>query len=258
MSLVAACCNTPAVENAHWHNKGDFVELSTEIAGQKRKTYVTGPKDSKRGIVAIYDIFAYHPTTHQFYDRIALSHGGFQLSAPDYFPEGGIPPEYMGDSAKLMGWIGQHGDYHKNHILEVTLAAVEDLRKAGCTSFSLIGQCWGVLMAAKVVSEEGTPFLSAGGPHPSFISLETTNDVKTPLILLPSQNEADLVPVIQRNNTRGFAVESEHHRFDNMHHGWTGGRGDWTVPEQFKAALEAIELFGAFYAKVAAANDSKL
>lgn len=115
------------------------------------------------------------------------------MSAPDYFLEGGIPPECLGDSSKVMGWIGQHGDYKKNHILEVTLAAVEDLRKAGCTSFSLVGQCWGVLMTAKIVSEEGTPFLSAGGPHPSFISLETTKDVKTPMILLASKDEADLV-----------------------------------------------------------------
>ena len=89
------------------------------------------------------------------------------MSAPEFFPEGGITPEYLGDGKKVMDWIGQHGDYQKNHILEVALAAVEDLRKAGCTSFSLIGQCWGVLMTAKIVSEEGTPFLSAGGPHPS-------------------------------------------------------------------------------------------
>ncbi|KAG9072477.1 hypothetical protein KI688_000248 [Linnemannia hyalina] len=258
MSLVAACCNTPAVENAHWHDKGEFVTLSTEIAGQKRKTYLTGPKDSKRGIVAIYDIFSYHPTTNQFFDRIAESHGGFQLSVPEFFPEGGIPPEYMGEGSKVMGWIGQYGDYQKNHILQVALAAVEDLRKAGCTSFSLVGQCWGVLMAVKIVSEEGTPFLSAGGPHPSFISLETTKDVKTPLIFLPSKDEADLVPVIERINTKGFPVESVHQRFDNMHHGWTGGRGDWTNAEQFKAGLEAVDLLGAFYAKVAAANDSKL
>ncbi|KAH7059398.1 hypothetical protein BKA57DRAFT_444733 [Linnemannia elongata] len=258
MSLTAACCNTPAVENAQWNNKGEFVTLSTEVDGQKRKTYLTGPKDSKRGIIAVYDIFGYRPTSQQFFDRLAESHGGFQLSAPDYFLEGGIPPECLGDSSKVMGWIGQHGDYKKNHILEVTLAAVEDLRKAGCTSFSLVGQCWGVLMTAKIVSEEGTLFLSAGGPHPSFISLETTKDVKTPMILLASKDEADLVPVVEHLNTKGFPVESFHQRFDNMHHGWTGGRGDWTNAEQFKAALEAIDLLGAFYAKVAAANDSKL
>ncbi|KAG0278263.1 hypothetical protein BGZ96_002479 [Linnemannia gamsii] len=258
MSLVPACCNTPAVDHAHWHNKGKLINLSTDIAGKTRKTYHTGSKDSKRGIVAICDIFGYHPTSYQFYDRLAESHGGFQLSAPEYFPEGGITPEYLGESSKVMGWIGQHGDYHKNHILEVTLAAVEDLRKAGCTSFSLVGQCWGVLMAAKAVSEEGTPFSSAGGPHPSFISLETTKDVKTPMILLASKDEADLVPVVEHLNTKGFPVESFHQRFDNMHHGWTGGRGDWNVPEQYTAALEAIDLLGAFYAKVAAASDSKL
>ncbi|KAF8943981.1 hypothetical protein BGZ47_004786 [Haplosporangium gracile] len=258
MSLTAACCNTPAVENAHSHLTGEFVTLSTEIAGQKRKTYLTGPKDSKRGIIAIYDIFGYHPTSQQFYDRIAELHGGFQLSAPEFFSEGGITPEHMGESGKVMAWIGQHGDYHKNHILEVALAAVEDLRKAGCTSFSLIGQCWGVLMAVKIVSEENTPFSSAGGVHPSFISLETTKDVKTPLILLPSKDEDDLVPVIEHLNAKGFPVESFHQRFDNMPHGWTGGRGDWTDPEKSKASLQAADLLGAFYAKVAAASDSKL
>lgn len=68
MSLTAACCNTPAVENAQWDNKGEFVTLSTEVDGQKRKTYLTGPKDSKRGIIAVYDIFGYRPTSQQFFD----------------------------------------------------------------------------------------------------------------------------------------------------------------------------------------------
>ncbi|KAF9933961.1 hypothetical protein FBU30_003905 [Linnemannia zychae] len=258
MSLTAACCNTPPIENAQWNNKGETIPLSTLIAGEKRNTYLTGPKDSKRGIVAIYDIFAYHPTTYQFFDRIALSHGGFQVSVPDFFPKGGIPPEYMGDSKKLMGWIGENGDYKKNHILEIVLAAVEDLRKAGCTSICAMGQCWGALMAVKAASEEGTPLLATGGPHPSFVSLETAGDLKTPLILLPSKDEADLTPVIDHNNKKGFAVESFQKRFDNMHHGWTGGRGDWSDPEQFKAGLEAVDLFGGYFSKVIAAHDNKL
>lgn len=80
MSLVAACCNTPAVDHAHWHNKGKLVNLSTEISGKTRKTYHTGPKDSKRGIIAIYDIFGYHPTTYQFYDVCSFS-SSFLLSS---------------------------------------------------------------------------------------------------------------------------------------------------------------------------------
>jgi hypothetical protein len=67
MSLVAACCNTPPTKT-HWHDKGAEVPLSTKIDGEERLTYRTGPKDSKRGIIAIYDIFGTHPTTRQFFD----------------------------------------------------------------------------------------------------------------------------------------------------------------------------------------------
>ena len=36
------------------------------------------------------------------------------------------------------------------------------------------------------------------------------------------------------------------------------GRGDWSQPEQFKAGLQAVDLLGAYFAKVADASDSKL
>ncbi|KAG0351372.1 hypothetical protein BG005_009157, partial [Podila minutissima] len=67
MSLVAACCNTPSTET-QWDNRGEYQILGTKIAGEDRKTYRTGPKDSKRGLIAIYDIFGYHPTGLQFFD----------------------------------------------------------------------------------------------------------------------------------------------------------------------------------------------
>ncbi|KAG0322995.1 hypothetical protein BGZ99_002979 [Dissophora globulifera] len=254
MSLTGACCNTPPNNDAHWHNKGVNVTLSREIAGDKRSTYRTGPKDSKRGLIAIYDIFGYHPTTHQFFDRIAESHGGFQLSAPDFFKNGGV--KEMGPG--VMAWVGENGDYVKNHIGDIIKAAVEDLRKDGCTSFSIFGQCWGAYMAVQASSEEGNPFLASGGPHPSFFSVETTKDTKAPLIILASKDEADMVPIVENLKSKNFPVESFTKRFDNMHHGWTGGRGDWENPEQFKAGLEAVDLLGAYFAKVVAASESKL
>ncbi|KAG0347681.1 hypothetical protein BC939DRAFT_438162 [Gamsiella multidivaricata] len=253
MSLTAACCNTPPTE-AHWHNKGKQVELTKEIAGDKRTTYRTGPTESKRGLIAIYDIFGYHPTTYQFFDRIAESHGGFQLSAPDFFKNGGIPPEAMGPN--VMDWIHANGDYQKNHIGEIIRAAIEDLHKDGCTSVSIFGQCWGALMSVKAASEEGSTFLAAGGPHPSFFSVETTKDSKAPLIVLASKDEADMLPLIEVNKQKGFPIEPFHKRFDNMHHGWTGGRGDWTQPDQFKAGLEAADLLGSFFEKAAVAHES--
>jgi dienelactone hydrolase len=92
-----------------------------------------------------------------------------------------------------MPWIQANGDYEKNHLGEIIRAAVEDLRRDGCTTFSIFGLCWGALMAVKAASEEGTPFLSAGGPHPSFVTVEAVKDVKAPLVLLPSKDEPDMV-----------------------------------------------------------------
>lgn len=209
MSLTSACCNTPPTD-AHWHNKGEQKTLATKVNGQERTTYRTGPKDSKRGIIAIYDIFAYHPTTYQFFDRIAESHGGFQLSAPHVFLNGGATVEQLGDMPKLMAWIGENGDYKKSHIDEVIKAAVEDLRADGCTSFSIFGQCWGAKIAVEAASEEGTPFLAAGGPHPSFYSVDLVKNIKTPLIVLASKDEADMVSEkIQRRFLFGLVTVRE-------------------------------------------------
>jgi hypothetical protein len=37
----------------------------------------------------------------------------------------------------LMPWINANGDFEKNHIGEMIEAAVEDLRKRGCTSIAV-------------------------------------------------------------------------------------------------------------------------
>ncbi|KAG0031755.1 hypothetical protein BGZ81_000696, partial [Podila clonocystis] len=131
------------------------------------------------------------------------------LSVPDIFKNGGITNEQMG--AGVMPWIHENGDFKKNHINELILAAVEDLRKDGCTSFSIFGQCWGALMA---------------------------------------------IPIAESVDAKGFDIKSFHKRYENMHHGWTGGRGDWTIAENREAGLDAVDHLGAYFAKVEA--NSKL
>ncbi|KAF9575337.1 hypothetical protein EC968_003388 [Mortierella alpina] len=259
MSLSAACCNTPFNNNAQWDNMGEFTTLSKEIAGEKVKTYVTGPKDSKRGLVAIYDIAGYSPSGLQFFDRIAESHGGFQVIAPNFFGKvGGMDKALVGDMSKMTAWVNVHGDYKKNHVDETIRVAVEDLRKAGCTSFSIFGQCWGVWMSVKAGSEEDSPFLAIGGVHPAPLSVETVKDVKAPLILLPAKDDKDMIPVIESLKDKNFPVESFHKRFDDMYHGFTGARGDWTQADQLKAGLEAVDLLGAYFSKVVAHVDRTL
>jgi dienelactone hydrolase len=101
----------------------------------------------------------------------------------------------MGNRPALREWVFKHGDYKNSHIDALIRAAVKDLRADGCTSFSIIGQCWGAWIAVQAASEEDAVFLAAGGPHPSMMSIETVKDVRCPLILLASKDEDDMVYV---------------------------------------------------------------
>ncbi|KAF9538070.1 hypothetical protein EC957_007259 [Mortierella hygrophila] len=256
MTFVEACCNTPPT-NTEWVNKGVDKVLPTKVNGEDRLTYRTGPKDSKRGIIGVYDIFGFHPTTYQFFDRLALANGGFQVSVPHMFKEASPAAQLMGNLPALMEWVGKHGSYKESHIDAIIRSAVEDLRADGCTSFSIIGQCWGTWIAIQAASEEDSVFLAVGGPHPSRTTIEAVKDVKCPLVLVATKDEADMIPVVESVKHKNFAVESFHKRFENMHHGYCGGRGDWTDPEQFKAGLETIEIFADYFAKVVEVSEQQ-
>ena len=63
--LTDSCCNTPATETV-WQNKGEHKALHANHL--EYKTYRTGPKTATTGIIGVYDVMGYHPTTYQFYD----------------------------------------------------------------------------------------------------------------------------------------------------------------------------------------------
>ncbi|KAF9433986.1 hypothetical protein BGZ76_008727 [Entomortierella beljakovae] len=253
MTLSDACCNGKPT-NAEWEHKGTKVPLSSKINGVEYSVYRTGPKDSKRGLIAIGDPLGLSPTTLQVYDRIAISHGGFQVAAPYLFKDGPLPESFLGNRDAMITWIGANGDFKKNFIDQIILAAVEDLRAAGCTTFSIFGQCWGAFISLQAVSEPNQPFLAAGGLHPSNTNIETVKNVNCPLILLASKDEEDMIPVIESIKHKNFPVESFQARFDDVPHGWCGSRGDWTIPEQYKSGLKAVDLLGEYFSKVAVAE----
>ncbi|KAI1300720.1 hypothetical protein EDD11_006010 [Mortierella claussenii] len=251
-----ACCSKEPT-NAPWQPQGESKILATKVNGHDRKAYRTGPKNSKRGIIAVHDPVGLYPTTYQLFDRVAQSHGGFQVSAPHLFENGDLPLSLLKDHPGILAWLDENGDFKKNHIGELILAAVEDLRADGCTTFSIFGLCWGAYVSVLAASEPNQPFLAAGGPHPSFMSIEAVKNIKCPLILLASKDEADMIPIIDSVKHNNFPVESFQTRFENMEHGWCGSGGDWSVSENREAGLEVVHLLGEYFAKVAAVAEGK-
>ncbi|CAN9459850.1 unnamed protein product [Alternaria alternata] len=75
-----ACCNTPAVVSKGYQPKGDYIEVDG------LKTYQTGPKDAKQGILVVYDIFGFFNQTLQGADILAYTDSQkYQVFMPDFF-----------------------------------------------------------------------------------------------------------------------------------------------------------------------------
>lgn len=93
-----------------------------------------------------------------------------------------------------MEWLQANGAYGAPTHLDVILkAAVDDLKKDGCTHFVIYGQCWGALKALEAAADEKMPFLAAGGPHPSMMTEELMRASRIPVILLPAKDDPDMV-----------------------------------------------------------------
>ncbi|KAF9110763.1 hypothetical protein BGX27_005907 [Mortierella sp. AM989] len=244
IQITEACCNTPTTKTT-WVQKGTFKPLSKHVAGIERQTYHVGQRNAKMGVVALIDIHGFHPTTVQFLDTLAEK--GFQVSAIDLFLNGPMPDEYMGDMPKLGGWIRANAEYSNNHVNELVKIAAHDLGVDGCSSLFIIGHCWGTHLAIRAASEQDQIFRGVAGPHPTAVTVPLVANLKCPLALFPSMDEPDMQPVIQAVQNKGFPTPSLHVRFDNMPHGFCGGRGDWTIHEQQVAANQVIEEIAVFF-----------
>lgn len=60
-----ACCTVPAVIDHDYKEKGSYETI------EGMKTYVTGDKNAKTGLLVVYDIFGFFPQTLQGADILA-------------------------------------------------------------------------------------------------------------------------------------------------------------------------------------------
>jgi len=89
-----------------------------------------------------------------------------------------------------LNWIGKVGNWE---LIKVDiLAVIEHYKKQGVASFGIFGFCWGAKMAIQAGAE--IPEIKGVGlVHPSFMAQEDFEKVQSPVLILPSKDEADLV-----------------------------------------------------------------
>ncbi|CAM0139611.1 hypothetical protein VKS41_004568 [Umbelopsis sp. WA50703] len=239
MSTAKACCQIPPVVSNYQavgtvENLGDL------------PVYTVGPKTSKKAVFVIYDIFGLHPNTKQFCDVLA-NHCGYRVVMPDFFRGKPATPDMLGKMNELMAWIQKEGTID---VLEPSINRVKEyLISEGVEKTGVVGFCWGAKIAIQL-SARDSYYSAASLIHPSFFAVEDAEGAQAPLLLIPSKDEADLTAFMEVLSKKPFGDKCEHHRFDDVHHGFAAARGNWEEDTlDKKRATEAIQLTANFFAK---------
>ncbi|KAI8332883.1 Alpha/Beta hydrolase protein [Chlamydoabsidia padenii] len=233
MSYSKACCTFPPV-------KSDYVPTGTIEQIGNVPSYVVGPVDAKKAIVLIYDIFGMQNNTKQFADILA-KHCGYKVVMPDFFRGESYDPALLGDLDFLVSWVKKHGSL-KTAAPDVD-RVIEWLKSNGAVAGGVVGFCWGAKTAAQYSALDSTHFFAGMVMiHPAFVDLNDAEIACAPVLALPSKDEPDMTDYMEVLAKKPFGKLCKHHRFDDMPHGFAGGRGDYTDELNVKRATEAIQM----------------
>lgn len=217
-----ACCNTPAVVGKGYTPKGDYIEVDG------LKTYATGSKDAKLGILVVYDIFGFFNQTLQGADILAYTDKDrqYQVFMPDFL-EGNpadvswYPPDNKEKEEKL-GKFFQTTAAPPKTLPRIPKIADELSKSRGIEKWAIIGYCWGGKLV-NLSSQAGTKFKAAAACHPAMVAGDDAPGVTIPYIMLPSKDESkEDVEKWQKGIKVPHAVEW----FPDQVHGWMAARSD--------------------------------
>jgi dienelactone hydrolase len=240
MSVASSCCKLLPVESSY-EPKGTILKIGD------LEVYETADKEPKILLINIYDIFGFHNVTKQFADKLASA--GFRVAIPDFFrgkpfPLEKFPPK---DFKELMDFLAENVDFEKRVKPDIE-AVLNHYKTQGITTFGIYGQCWGTRIATDA-SLSFPDFQAIGFLHPSFWKIEDASLISKPLILIPTKDEDDMVPFYNVLKERLGEDKVEHHRFDDIHHGFSAARGDLENELNRKRVDQALELLAHFFKK---------
>ncbi|CAM9239910.1 unnamed protein product [Pylaiella littoralis] len=206
----------------------------------------SGPK----AIVVVYDIFGFSTQTKQVCDMLAAA--GFNVAMPDFckgneWPVENFPPK---DMSELGAWFGTTGKWETSILPTFTAAVAHMKENKGAEVVGVTGFCWGGMIAMKAASmgaEAEGGVKAAANVHAAMMTPGLAEDVKVPMLIMPSGEDPDHLPVKAVLDKKSFGDKCQYRRFDDMHHGFCAARGDWSIPEQATRAAEAIDMLVKFF-----------
>ncbi|KAF8575506.1 alpha/beta-hydrolase [Ramaria rubella] len=239
-----ACCSIPPVQSSY-----QPVGTIKPYVGFQR-AYVTGPEDTGRALIGVFDIFGFWPQTLQAADILAKTLNATvvlpDLFEPDEpFPQEDYPPNTPERHAKLQAFFGAAGRIDK--AVENVKKVAGILRGNGFTKIGTYGYCWGGKVTTLVGS--GTLVDAVAAIHPAMLDVKDADNLAVPLGLFPSGDEPieEYEKIIKEIAKKPFASKNAYKLYPTMHHGWAAARGNLDNPDNLKQYEDVYGTLAGFY-----------
>jgi len=243
-----ACCAIPPVQAEGYEPKGEY-----KAYGGFAKAYITGPKDTGKAIVEIYDIFCYSSQTLQAADILAHASGAL-LVMPDVFEGITIDPKLFGsereeDKKTIADFLATTANVPR--LIPHVHALVEVLRADGYSKVGAVGYCFG----GKVVTVSATSvgkIDAIASAHPGRVAVEDAEGLACPIAFFPSKDENEEIceAFYKALESKPYAAKNVYKRYSTMHHGWAGARANLADEENLKEYSDVLKRMAAFYKSV--------
>jgi len=238
-----ACCSIPAVEHKY-EPKGTYISL-----GGVEKVYTTGPKDTGKALVAVYDIFGFYPQTLQGADILAESLGA-QVVIPDFFAPyepiqlSKFPPKTDEQKQEIGKFFETTAA--PTRVLPFVHNVAQALKDAG-NKVGTYGYCWGGKIT--ILAGATDDFIGVAALHPAMLNAEDGTKVKVPVALFPSKDEPldEYEKLLKVVNDKPFAEKNSYKVYTNMHHGFAAARGDLANAANKEAYEDVYQRLAGFF-----------
>eukprot|EP01084_Bolivina_argentea_P162809 283289_1 len=223
----------------------------------------------KNAIIILYDIFGWNSKNKNVFevtDRIASQgNNKWIVLMPDFFRGNPWPVNKEIKMDELMKWKDKTATY--DIVLDdMTNRILPSLQASGIENICFVGQCWGGNIGFRlgecnnnnIDSKTNNMFVGLVSIHGSSINDELCNKINIPICYCPTPKDQPVKPVKNILDKKDFSNKCIYKSYDNMFHGFSGGRGDFRNKQNMTAVDDVINLSITFFNSVFDINNNNL
>jgi len=238
--ILDKCAENKAVEG-DYEPRGHIINIG-DLPVYEAADHV----DSRRLLIGVYDIFGFENNNmKQITDVMAIQYDGFRSVLPDFFRGESWGLETPVNPVDLAAWLQRVADW-ESIIRPDLINIVHHYQALGVEEFAIYGMCWGGSVAALSAIELYNYFNASALVHPSLVTNDQAHYVRSPMYLMPSGDDPDMLPFYQTLQIN-FGDNTGHRRFDDMFHGFAAARGNFSDPLNQMHVNEVINIMAVFF-----------